>query len=222
MAPEEHARQDRHDRFRIWKKVLRFVPRRTAFHRYPLVGRFAAAARKRAYLWSFKPQHLRPAFYSGSILAVMPVMGVQLPLAFVLAILLRANFMILGGLQFITTIVTAPPIYYATHQLGAQVIEWSGFGSGVEVKDALDPSTVSFIGPNFEPLDTPVEAEEKVHWTRRIGTAFNALVIGGAIIGGLLGTLLDFSWRILAERFGPLHLHLRRGSRSTEPTGPPK
>ena len=153
MAPEEHERQHRFARFRVWKQVLKWVPRRTAFHRYPIVGRFAEVARKRAYLWSFKDKHLRPAFYSGSILAVMPVMGVQLPLAFVLAILLRANFMILGGLQFITTIVTAPPIYYTTHQLGAQVIEWSGFGSGVEVKDAIDPSTVSLFGPNLEPLD---------------------------------------------------------------------
>jgi uncharacterized protein (DUF2062 family) len=222
MAPEEHARQDRHERFRIWKKVLRFVPRRTAFHRYPLVGRFAAMARKRAFLWSFKIKHLRPAFYSGSILAVMPVLGVQVPAAFLLALLFRANFMILGGIQFITNPVTAAPIYFATHKLGSQVIEWSGFGGGVEVEDAIAPSKVSLIGPNLEPLNGTIEPTRKTHWSRSVGTAINSLVIGGAIIGTLLGTLLDFSWRLLAERFGPKHLHLRRGSRSTEPTGPPK
>jgi len=222
MAPEENARQDRHDRFRIWKKVLRFVPRRTAFHRYPLVGRFAAIARKRAFLWSFKIQHLRPAFYSGSILAVMPVLGVQVPAAFLLALLFRANFMVLGAIQFITNPVTAAPIYYATHTLGSQVIEWSGFGGGVEVEDAIDPSRVSLLGPNLEPLGHALEPGKKTHWSRSVGTAINALVIGGAIIGALLGALLDFSWRFLAERFGPLHLHLRRGSRSTKSTGPPK
>lgn len=222
MAPEEHERHHRHERFRIWKKVLRYVPRRTAFHRYPIVGRFAEVARKRAYLWSFKAKHLRPAFYSGSILAVMPVMGVQLPLAFVLAILLRANFMILGGLQFITTIVTAPPIYYATHQLGAQVIEWSGFGEGVEVDEKVAPDTASLIATSLEPAIESPEQSEETHWTQRIGTAINALVIGGAIIGTLLGILLDFSWRLLIERFGPKHLHLRKGSPSTKPTGPPK
>lgn len=222
MAPEERARKDRHERFRIWKKVLRFVPRRTAFHRYPLVGRFAAVARKRAFLWSFKIQHLRPAFYSGSILAVMPVLGVQVPAAFLLALLFRANFMILGGLQFITNPVTAAPIYYATHKLGSQVIEWSGFGGGVEVQDAIDPATVSLIGPDLEPLYRAEEEEQSEHWSRKIGTAINALVIGGAIFGTLLGALLDFSWKLLAERFGPKHLHFRRGSRSTESTGPPK
>ncbi len=222
MAPEEHARQDRHERFRIWKKVLRYVPRRTAFHRYPVVGRFAAVARKRAYLWSFKIQHLRPAFYSGSILAVMPVLGVQLPSALLLALLFRANFMILGGLQFLTNPVTAAPIYYATHKLGSQVIEWSGFGGGVEVEHPKDPSTVSLLGPNLEPLEVSDESSETVHWSSRVGTAINALVIGGAIIGTVLGAILDISWRVLAKRFGPKHLHLRRGSRSTEPTGPPK
>lgn len=222
MAPEEHARQQRHERFRIWKKILRFVPRRTAFHRYPLVGRFADVARKRAHLWSFKIQYLRPAFYAGSILSVMPMLGVQLPAAFVLALLLRANFMVLGGLQFITTPLTAAPIYYTTYTVGNQIIMWSGFGSGIEVQDALDPSTVSLIDPGLEPLENNESTSENGHWSQRIGTAINALVIGGAVIGTLLGTLLDFSWRMLAERFGPQHLHRPRGSRSTESPPPPK
>lgn len=218
MPPEEHARQERHARFRLWKQVLRFVPRRAAIHRYPLVGRFAAAARKRAYLWSFKRPHLRPAFYAGSILALMPVMGVQLPMAFVLALLLRANFMVLGGLQFITNPVTAAPIYYATYELGHNIIAHSGFGRSVEAEQDLEnPAPV--LPPRIERA-RPVPAVD-VHWGRRIGTAINALVIGGAIMGTLLGLLLDFSWRLLAERFGPKQLHARRGSRSTDPTGPP-
>lgn len=222
MASEENDRKDRHARFRAWKQVLRFVPRRTAFHRYPLVGRFAAVARKRAFLWSFKSQHLRPAFYAGSILSLMPVLGVQLPVAFLLALLFRANFMILGGLQFITNPVTAAPIYYATHRLGAQVIEWSGFGGGVEVPDAIDLSRVGLIGPDLEPIEPPPKQSKDMHWSRRVGNAINALVIGGAIAGTLLGLLLDFSWKLLAQRFGPKHLHLRDGSPSTKSTAPPE
>jgi len=220
--PEEQARQERHARFRLWKQVLRFVPRRAALHRYPLVGRFAEIARKRSFLWSFRMQHLRPAFYSGAILAVMPVMGVQLPVAFILALLLRANFMILGGLQFITNPVTAAPIYYATHQLGKTVIRWSGFGAPVPVEQDIDTISAETLPTTFTPPLVTTTNDDGIHWGRRIGTAINALVIGGAISGTLLGFLLDVSWRILAERFGPRHLHLRRGSRSTEPTGPPK
>jgi len=220
--PDENSRKDRHARFRLWKQVLRFIPRRAALHRYPIVGRFAEVARKRSYLWSFRMPHLRPAFYAGSILSVMPILSVQLPSAFILALLLRANFMVLGGLQFITNPVTATPIYYATYQLGKSVIVWSGFGDTIEVEEDIDaiggPTVVTeFDGSEVKPTSGP-----EMHWSRRVGSAINALVIGGAIVGSLLGILLDVSWRILAERFGPKHLHMRRGSRSTEPTGPPK
>lgn len=219
---EEHARKDRHARFRLWKQVLRYVPRRAAFHRYPFVGRFAEIARKRSYLWSFKMPQLRPAFYAGSILSLMPVMGVQLPAAFILAMLLRANFMVLGGLQFITNPVTAAPIYYTTHQLGKNIIQWSGFGHSIPVEeDLLDPASIATID-SLEPPPDPNQMEEEIHWGRRIGSAINALVIGGAVAGTLLGAALDFSWRILTERYGPKHLHGRRASRSTEPTGPPQ
>lgn len=220
--PEEHARRERHARFRLWKQLLRYVPRRAALHRYPLVGRFAEMARKRSFLWSFRIQHLRPAFYSGAILSVMPVMGVQLPVAFLLALLLRANFMVLGGLQFITNPVTAAPIYYATHQLGKTVIMWSGFGASVPVEEDIDAVNGESLPTQFAPPIVSSAPEEGMHWGRRIGTAINALVIGGAIVGSLLGVALDFTWRFLAQRIGPRHLHLRRGSHSTEPTGPPK
>jgi uncharacterized protein len=219
---DEHARKDRHARFRLWKQVLRFIPRRAALHRYPIVGRFAEVARKRSYLWSFRMPHLRPAFYAGSILSVMPILGVQLPSAFILALLLRANFMVLGGLQFITNPVTATPIYYATYQLGKSVIVWSGFGNTIELEEDIDAIGGPTAVPEFDSTRVKPAPDHDIHWSRRIGSAINALVIGGAIIGTLLGVLLDISWRILAERFGPKQLHKRRGSRSTEPTGPPK
>jgi len=219
---DEHARHERHARFRLWKQILRYVPRRAAFHRYPIVGRFAEMARKRSYLWSFKQPQLRPAFYAGSILSLMPVMGVQLPSAFILALLLRANFMVLGGLQFITTPFTAAPIYYATHQLGKNIIELSGFGHSIPIEEEFEqPESVATIDA-LEPLPDPNDPQHEIHWGRRIGSAINALVIGGAVMGTLLGVALDFSWRILTERYGPKHLHMRRASRSTEPTGPPK
>jgi len=221
MAPEENERKDRHERFRLWKKVLRFLPRRTAFHRYPVVGRFAEVARKRSYLWSFRMQDLRPAFYAGSILSVMPVMGIQLPLAFGLALILRANFMILGGLQFITNPVTFIPIYYATYQLGAQIIGMSGLGYSPGPEAFIDPTTVGVLATTFEASST-TPFDQAVNILGENIRRIPALLLGGAIIGTLLGALLDFMWRVLAARIGPIHLHLKRGSRSTEPTGPTK
>lgn len=225
MPPEEpNAREERFARLRRLKQFLRFMPRRAVFHKYPLIGRFAEAARKRAYLWSFKTTHLRPSFYAGSILALLPVMGMQLPLAFLLCLLLRGNFMVMGGLQFITNPFTAAPIYYATHELGKTVIEASGFGRSPEPVESVEPGAAPDLAPpRLEPARiAPPPPPHEMHWGRRVGTAINALVIGGVISGALLGVLLDLLWRLAAEYYARKHPPVARASRSTETTAPPK
>lgn len=227
MPPEEHSpeQHDRFARFRRVKRLLRYMPRRAVMHKYPLVGRFAEAARKRAYLWSFRTESMRPAFYAGSILSLLPVMGVQLPLALILSLLLRANFMVLGGLQFLTNPLTAAPIYYATHQLGAKVIEVSGYGHAVEIVEAPEIDPAAYGGPPRLEAAKPVAPAPpaSVHWIRRIGTAVNALVIGGVISGALLGLALDLLWRIGSNRrYEPKFRRPPPASRSTEPLPPPQ
>lgn len=234
-------------RMRRVKRLLRFMPRRAVFHRYPLIGRFATLARRRSYLWSFKTAHVRPALYFGSILALLPVMGVQLPLAFGLALLLRCNLMVMGGLQFITNPVTAVPVYGATYWLGKSVIEASGFGGGLDVvvpetnappsTPPADPSSVPASGPG-SPLppselgnDTPVRPDggagpppAELTFSKRVGTAINALVIGGLICGALTGLILDFLWTLGARSARQSSVHARppksRHYGSTHP--PPK
>jgi uncharacterized protein (DUF2062 family) len=209
--PPPHHEARRRARF-----FLQFMPRRAVFHKYPLVGRFADAARKRSYLWSFKRVHLRPAFYGGSILALLPLMGVQLPLALILSFILRANFMVLGGLQFLTTPFTAAPIYYATHQLGRTLIAAAGYGKSV---DAIDPITgraedgLDVVLPDPAPGSAPVLEVGEVHWTAQIGDALNALIVGGVVAGLMLGLLLDLLDRILV----PAHDPKRRRHRPAPP-----
>lgn len=186
-------RASRFARLRRVKQMLRFMPRRAVMHKYPVVGRFADVARKRAYLWSFKPAAMRPAFYAGSILSLLPVMGVQLPLALMLALLLRANFMVLGGLQFITNPFTAAPIYYATHQLGAYVIKTVGFGESLHAADPEEP-----VLPLADEVPQKISAAAPVppaSWTQRVGTAINALIVGGVLSGAALGLALDILYR---------------------------
>jgi uncharacterized protein (DUF2062 family) len=188
--PEPH--HERFARLRRVKQLLRYMPRRAVLHKYPLVGRFAEFARKRAYLWSLKPENMRPAFYAGSILSLLPVMGIQLPIALLLSLLLRANFMVLGGLQFITNPFTAAPIYYATHQLGAGIIRATGFGASLPAENADDPNL------SLEPVvETPPAAagvpakHPSISLTSRVGNAINALILGGVLSGIALGLLLD-------------------------------
>lgn len=218
-----------HANVRRAKRFLRFMPRRAVFHRYPIVGRFAAAARRRAYLWSFKSAHVRPALYAGSVLSLLPVMGVQLPLALLLSLLLRGNFMILGGLQFITNPFTAAPIYYATHQLGATIIHATGVGHSPDEHAIAVPISEGALDvlPLAESNDgahamRPAATKPKHPWRQRIGTAFNALVLGGTLSGLALGLVLDFAWRLGAARRARHNLHRPPRSRSTRPTAPPQ
>jgi uncharacterized protein len=221
---QQHAR---FARIRRAKWLLRFTPRRASLHRYPFIGRFADFARKRSYLWSFRTDQVRPALYAGSIIALLPILGVQIPVAFVLAIIFRSNVMLLVGLQFITNPFTAWFIYPATYQVGRTVIEATGFGSSIEVS----PSDHAYLSPealaSYEPDDGNHEHLPHVRhrWTQRLGTAINALVLGGVIVGSALGLVLDLIWRFSVSRAGgdrgpPVR---RRGDRSgsTTPRPPP-
>ncbi len=206
-AEDHHHRKEHFARIRRTKLFLRFMPRKAVFHKYPFIGRFADVARKRSYLWSFKTPEVRPALYVGSILAFMPALGVQLPAAFLLALLLRLNVMVLGGLQFITNPLTAPAIYYGTYQLGKAVIDASGFGRSIEVVEDATP----YVAPESPFGKTPATAGEarvpsaddapfEIKWSRVLGTTFNALIIGGVLAGLAAGGVLDLLWRFGAAR----------------------
>lgn len=213
MTDAEHPNQRllRFARIRRLKQLLRFMPRRARFHTYPIVGRFAAFARARSYLWSFSYDRLRASFYTGAILSLMPAVGVQLPVAFVLCLILRTNFMVAGGLQFITNPVTMGPVYLGTYELGAYVLHHTGWGPAEAVSAAPEPiadesiprSGFAATTPNpGSPDSSPVLG----NWLGELATKFrvtnlthlfNGLVIGGLIVGSLLGGVLDLLWRWL-------------------------
>lgn len=205
-AEHHHQRLLRFARIRRLKLLLRYVPRRARFHTYPVVGRFADFARKRSFLWSFRYSDLRPAFYAGSILSLMPAIGVQLPVAFILCLLLRTNFMIAGGLQFVTNPVTAAPIYFGTYKLGALVLYHSGWGPAEAVPPVPEPED----GDEHPGGLTSPPAEQSGHRlgnlladlaakfrVNNITHLFNCLVVGGLIVGTVMGAVIDLLWRKL-------------------------
>lgn len=118
----------RRRRLRRW---LRPLPRRANVARYPVIKWFAEAARKRPYLWSFKRQHVMVSLYTGAVVALMPVYGLQLAIGLALAIWLRGNLTVMAALQMVTNPLTLGPIYYGTHRLGAWLIGLTGYGEGV-------------------------------------------------------------------------------------------
>jgi uncharacterized protein (DUF2062 family) len=173
------SHQFRHRRIRRAKQWLRFMPRRAVFHRYPFVGRFAAFARREAYLWSFRRGPVRRTFYAGSLLAFLPVMGIQLPLALVLAILIRGNLMVLGTLQLITNPFTAIPVYGATFVLGRRLLRIFGFPmQGARLPEGW---TDMGLGEIFGHMDMGTA----------IGQGVICLLVGGLAAGLCLGAMLD-------------------------------
>jgi uncharacterized protein len=119
MTTEEQVLiRDRSRRIALTKKWMRWLPRRSNIHRYPVLKWFADTARARSYLWSFRVGSVIPAFYGGSILAFQPLYGLQAVLAVLIAILLRANLPILFGLQFITNPMTIIPVYFSAYHIG--------------------------------------------------------------------------------------------------------
>jgi uncharacterized protein len=155
------------------------MPRRAVFHRYPFIGRFAAIARREEYLWSFRRSPVRRALYAGSLLAFQPLLGIQLLVGLLVAILARGNFMVIGILQFITNPFTAVPLYGMTFVVGRQSLTALGF----ELRGARLP--VGWSEMNVGEIVRHIG----------LGTAFGhgvlCLVVGGLICGLALAATLD-------------------------------
>lgn len=131
-------------RRRRLRKLLRPLPRRANVSRYPVVKWFAEHARRAPYLWSFKRGNVIPALYAGSVLAFLPLYGVQFLLAFGAAVLFRGNVTILMGLQLITNPLTLVPVYGLTTWVGLGLMDL--FGVGQHLGDAVRVANALFVG----------------------------------------------------------------------------
>jgi uncharacterized protein (DUF2062 family) len=118
---EQKLRKKYYSGVRRTKYLLRYMPRRSNINRYPVLKWFANHARKRDYLWSFRTSAVTPAFYIGWIVTLLPLVG-QSIIGFFLALIFRANLMIVVALQFVSTPVTAVPIWAANYIVGDALI----------------------------------------------------------------------------------------------------
>lgn len=184
-------------RIRRVKKWLRPLPRRTNIHRYPILKFFAETARKRSYIWSFRVENAVPAIYAGSILTLMPIYGIQVPSALVLALLLRANLPILVGLQVVSNPLTVLPIWFAAYQIGRIILSVTG----IHV-DPLNREEVRLLLDNF------------IHgaWGEKfdhISTVFGVTSLGAIVMGSFFGLLGSVVYRIVANRTSASYVLLR-------------
>lgn len=184
-------------RIRRVKKWLRPLPRRANVHRYPILKFFAESARKRIYLWSFRVENAVPAIYAGCILTLMPLYGLQIIGALLLALWLRANLPILVALQFVSNPITVIPIWFSAYRIGRNCLELFG----VEV-DRLTRGEVRILLDNF------------IHgaWGEKfyqLFIVFSVTSLGALILGSFFGLLGSVLYRIMANRTAASYTLLR-------------
>jgi len=202
---EQKIREKRFSRIRRVKKLLRPLPRRTNVHRYPVLSWFAGTARKKAFLWSFRRSEVVPAFYVGWVLTLLPLYGLQIILAFCLALLFRANLMIMVALQLVSNPITVLPLWYLNYLVGNLLLNLTLGESPVRfgrlIQEASDQSlsfrqTLDFLIEQTRESGSSVVSELLV---RLVGGTF----LGGLIIGLVAGFISCWIYRAILSRYVP-------------------
>lgn len=195
---ESELHKTRWRRIRRVKRWLRPLPRRATIHRYPILKFFSEAARRRAYIWSFRVENAMPAIYAGSILTLMPIYGIQIPTALFLALVLRANLPIMMGLQIVSNPITAVPLWLADYQIGRIILGVLG----VEVAPL-----------NRSELRTLLDSFLHGDWGNKFDSlfiVFGVTSLGAVVMGTFFGLIGAFTYRIVANRTAASYVLLRK------------
>ncbi len=177
--------QERRRRIRLVKKWLKHLPRRSNMHRYPVLRWFGHFAKKRTYLWSFRSREMMPAIFLGLLVALMPLVGVQMLVVTLLALfLVRANLPVLVGLQWISNPLTMGPIYYADYKIGMAMLELVG------------------LAPELNPILRPHYDWAHFKWRDLTGLVdtFPPMMLGGLALGSFVALIVVATYKFLAMR----------------------
>ena len=194
---ESELNQTKWRRMRRVKKWLRPLPMSTNIHSYRILRFFAVAARKRTNIWSFRVENAVPAIYAGSILTLMPLYGIQIPSAFLLALLLRANLPIPLGLQVVSNPLTILPIWFAAYQIGQMILSVVGLRfdplNQEEVRLLLDNFIYAAWGDKFDNL----------------AATFSVTILGAIATSIFFGRISSFTYRIVTNHTAASYTLLR-------------
>ena len=124
-------------RFQLAKKWFKYLPRRSAFQKYRFFRWFGDKLFKRKYLWSFKYEAVKPAFYAGWILTLLPCMGIQTFVATVLALIFKGNLMILIALQMISNPFTVGPLWTFEYHIGKHFLSFLDTSNQIGIQEAI-------------------------------------------------------------------------------------
>ncbi|MEC7394261.1 MAG: DUF2062 domain-containing protein [Verrucomicrobiota bacterium] len=188
MSSKAKSKKDsnpRFERIRRLKKWMRPLPRRSNVHRYPILKWFSKTAYDRSYLWSFRGKTIIPALFWGLWIAMLPIVGLQMLVVFLLAILLRANLPVIVALQWISNPLTMGPIYFADYQIGMTFLGLVGVDYQ---RNKLLKRNYDWSDFNFSDLLALVDT-------------LPPMMIGGSIIGIFLGVVAVFLYKLSANLY---------------------
>lgn len=124
------------------RRILRRLPRRSNVARYPGLRWLGRWTRGYPELWSYRAPYTTRAYYIGSVVTFLPIMGAQILVGTVLALALRANLTITAALQLVSNPLTGPLMYYSSYRAGKLVapllgIDGLGLASGIATHLAI-------------------------------------------------------------------------------------
>lgn len=186
MNPDEDKRQEYFRRIRRLKRILRPLPRRTNVHRYPVLKWFSNTARRRAHLWSFRREDIIPSLYVGSIAGMLPMPAPQIPICFVIALLLRCNLVIAAALTLISNPFTFIPLYLAANWVGRLVM---GTFWHPSLEDEITPEMIEIVA---EQTGNNLPSLKFLQW-------YGETVLGGVLLGAVIGALLHAFYKVIVN-----------------------
>ncbi|MDR2396896.1 MAG: DUF2062 domain-containing protein [Puniceicoccales bacterium] len=182
---EQEWQAIRQNRLNRAKKWLRYLPKRSTFARYKFLRWFGDGLLKRRYLWSFKYEAVRPALYAGWILTLLPVMGAQTLIASILAVIFRANIMILVALQMISNPLTVGLLWPFEYKVGEKFLKLldgsNQLGLNVTAREILGHGSIGYKGACFLKITL-------------------AIVIGAIILGYICGAISCYLYKYFTQR----------------------
>ena len=189
----QRGKELRFKRIRRIKRWMRPLPRRSNIHKYPVLKWFSSTAYKRSYLWSFKGSAMKPALFWGMIVSFSPLVGLQMLIAFFLALIMRANLPLIVALQWISNPFTMGAIYFADYKIGQIFLELVGFE--INRNPLLSPE---YDWSNF-----------KIKDTLSLLNTFPPMFVGGAVLGVFFGVVSVFTYNVLAKIYQSPQINLK-------------
>ena len=125
------------------------------------------------------------ALFWGIWIAMLPIVGIQMIVVFLLALIVRANLPLIVALQWISNPLTMAPIYFADYEIGLLILELFGVDYG---RNKLLTAEFDWAGMEFADLWELVDT-------------FPPMMVGGSVVGISLAVLAVFLYKVMAKLY---------------------